>query len=543
MKHITLLFVFFTLFFAQDRELNFQGVLRQPSGKAVADGSYSISFKVYNQENAGTELKNDTKAVTVYNGVYSTPIDITGLGFNEQYWIGISIDGGAELSPRVKLATSSYAMALVGESNKFPSTGTVVMGDSLRVSGSMALAGSLTLSGQLKLNNGTISGALTLSDKLKFNGSFASIQSGAGDVTNGDLGLYSLTPSSWMRFVSNEGSFNWFSDGGINPNGGTAIMSLNKDGYLNFSSLGLNAPNSTTALRFENSGVISLGGNVTGTSDMGLYSQVSGRVMRFVTNAADIRWYADSGKGSTAIMGLAKNGRLDVKYGASIFGDYGKYAINLERSGVISFEDGGFSGGTSDMGLYSKSAGRDMRFVTNNRNFLWFTAHGSGVADSHGDNWKMKLHNYGNLEVKRDILTHELFQTSDVRFKKNIVSLSNSLEQLNKLRGVSFFWKDIEKGTAKQIGFIAQEVEKIYPEFVNTDQKGFKSVAYSKVTAVLVEAVKEQNNQIKTLQETVANLKAELSASKKLAIKVASLESLMAKLLTLDKKTKLSSVN
>ncbi|MFH0845893.1 MAG: tail fiber domain-containing protein [Patescibacteria group bacterium] len=74
----------------------------------------------------------------------------------------------------------------------------------------------------------------------------------------------------------------------------------------------------------------------------------------------------------------------------------------------------------------------------------------------------------------------------DVAVQKNTV-----LENVMKLRGVKFEWKDSELGVGDQIGFIAQEVEKVYPELVSTDQDGYKSVQYGKMTAVLVGAIQE----------------------------------------------------
>ena len=244
MRQLLGLLIVVLMVLSQDRELNFQGVLRQPSGKAVTDGDYSVDFKIYTVESNGTAIKTDSKTITVYNGVYSTPIDIEGLPFDQQYWIGLSINGGAELTPRIKLATSPYAMALVGENNKFPSTGTVVMGDSLKV------LGNLELSGQLILNNGSINGALTLGDRLKFSGA-ASIQRGDGNVTSNDLGLYSQRPASYVRFVNNQSSFNWYSDADVNPNGSSSIMSLNKDGRLTLES----------SLNLSGTGIISSGGS------------------------------------------------------------------------------------------------------------------------------------------------------------------------------------------------------------------------------------------------------------------------------------------
>ncbi|MCO5252178.1 MAG: tail fiber domain-containing protein [Candidatus Kapabacteria bacterium] len=82
--------------------------------------------------------------------------------------------------------------------------------------------------------------------------------------------------------------------------------------------------------------------------------------------------------------------------------------------------------------------------------------------------------------------------TSDIRFKENILTLENSLERVKQLRGVSFTWKsNPEYGT--RIGFIAQEFEKVMPElaFINPTD-GFMGINYAEMTAVLVEAMKEQ---------------------------------------------------
>ncbi len=91
--------------------------------------------------------------------------------------------------------------------------------------------------------------------------------------------------------------------------------------------------------------------------------------------------------------------------------------------------------------------------------------------------------------------------SSDKRFKKDIRNLNGSLEKVLKLRGVNYYFKQEEFpnrvfGKGKQIGVIAQEVEKILPEVVKTDDKGYKSVQYSKFTPILIEAIKEQHAEI-----------------------------------------------
>ena len=82
------------------------------------------------------------------------------------------------------------------------------------------------------------------------------------------------------------------------------------------------------------------------------------------------------------------------------------------------------------------------------------------------------------------------------------------------LRGVQFEWNleeypDNGFREGKQIGLIAQEVEEVLPELVRTDNDGYKSLEYEKITAVLVEAIKEQQKQIEALKAAVAALQAQ----------------------------------
>jgi len=101
---------------------------------------------------------------------------------------------------------------------------------------------------------------------------------------------------------------------------------------------------------------------------------------------------------------------------------------------------------------------------------------------------------------------------SDERFKKNISPMTNVLLDLMKLQGVKFNWRkdefpDKHFDDNRHIGFIAQEVEKIFPEVVNTNKEGYKNIDYGKLTAVLTEAIKEQQKMIDELKTENGNLK------------------------------------
>ena len=80
---------------------------------------------------------------------------------------------------------------------------------------------------------------------------------------------------------------------------------------------------------------------------------------------------------------------------------------------------------------------------------------------------------------------------SDSRLKKNIVPLDGALEQIDHIRGVYHNWNDARQSKDRQIGVIAQEMQSVYPELVQLGGNGFLSVNYPKLTAVLLQSIKE----------------------------------------------------
>jgi hypothetical protein len=99
---------------------------------------------------------------------------------------------------------------------------------------------------------------------------------------------------------------------------------------------------------------------------------------------------------------------------------------------------------------------------------------------------------------------------SDKRLKKNIVKVDNSLDKLLALNGVYFDWrKDEFPGIhfegGRQLGVIAQDVEKVFPEAVAKNKDGIRSVAYTMLIAPLIEAVKELYTKIIGHDEAIAS--------------------------------------
>jgi hypothetical protein len=108
---------------------------------------------------------------------------------------------------------------------------------------------------------------------------------------------------------------------------------------------------------------------------------------------------------------------------------------------------------------------------------------------------------------------------SDIRYKKNIEPIKNALDKVMGLNGVTFDWNNenypneqFKKG--KDIGLIAQEVEKVLPEVVLTDSQGYKAIEYGNITALLVEGMKQQQKEINELKAKYQALEDKINSNK-----------------------------
>jgi len=117
---------------------------------------------------------------------------------------------------------------------------------------------------------------------------------------------------------------------------------------------------------------------------------------------------------------------------------------------------------------------------------------------------------------------------SDVRLKENILNIDNSLNKVVNLRGVYFTWKN-DTTQSRQMGFIAQEVLEVLPEVVfQNPVDGYYGMNYPEMTAVLVEAIKEQQRIIETQQKYIENQNARIDDLEGLKTEVEILKKMIA---------------
>lgn len=88
-------------------------MLTDAGGEAVPDGSYNLSFRIYDTASGGSALWTEGLLVSVSKGIFNVTlgkvVPLT-LPFDEQYWLGITVGAAAELSPRVEFTSSAYSM-------------------------------------------------------------------------------------------------------------------------------------------------------------------------------------------------------------------------------------------------------------------------------------------------------------------------------------------------------------------------------------------------------------------------------------------------
>jgi hypothetical protein len=189
---------------------------------------------------------------------------------------------------------------------------------------------------------------------------------------------------------------------------------------------------------------------------------------------------------------LDVNGNIRIDSGNGGVGTLNVYGNNQSTGRVYVGQSDSYGGGIEYNGNgipVTTGAGRD--YIT-----LW-------RRENNNDQWTARNRVTNNdWEFRGDV---EAFTSSDKRFKDNIVNIENPLDKISKIGGYTYEWNEKsekEKGK-KDIGVIAQEIEEVLPELVQTRENGYKAVKYDKLVALLIEGIKEQDLRIKELENKI----------------------------------------
>ena len=370
MKGILLSFVIilissFSVFAQVPRTISYQGLLTDPSGTAVPDGNKNMSFAIYADATGGVPLFSETQSVSIIKGKYNVIIgSVTALpqtlSFGNPYFLGISVESGAELTPRTALTAVPYALR-------------AGIADGLGQNAAGAVTKLNNLSGNLTLQGG---GGTT----INANGSTITISSSGGSGGSGIQGLQSgdgsinvlagSGPIADVRLVINSVVTKIIADGAVtvqkmSSSGGTTGQVLMADGSGNASWQTLNL---TTTLPLPFAGnivtaspafAITNGGAgvaVQGThfDTSGVAAGVRGETNSKTDNATGVYGTVNSsapGNLSAGVrgvnVGIGANG-VGV-HGLHTGGGIGVYGGSVNGIGVSGISTGGTSGNFSNV--------------------------------------------------------------------------------------------------------------------------------------------------------------------------------------------------
>ena len=342
---------------------------------------------------------------------------------------------------------------------------------------------------------------------------------GVGDTGWSDYPLHidnswqtSMNSSQYAQFID----YDLSGTGSFKPNRTNAAMRVDVDTAVSnttntagnrHSVYAINATNDSTEHIYLQSGVYGFCKSTASSTLSGNLYGVYGYAQNYKSSgpATCIGGYflAYGGGGTTGgnLYGVRSRAHLTTNgSGKSISNAYGMYGEVECDEDTITNAYGMFShidrdGGTISTGylFYGSYAG-----TVGTKRGIWLTN-----SDESSIN--------GNLTCSGNVTAY-----SDIKLKENVETLENSLDKVCKLRGVSFNRKDL-LGKPKQIGVIAQEIEKVVPEVVSEspqmDEEGnetgefTKGVSYGNLTALLIEAVKEQQETIKKQQDQIDELR------------------------------------
>lgn len=178
--------------------------------------------------------------------------------------------------------------------------------------------------------------------------------------------------------------------------------------------------------------------------------------------------------------GAAGNPTIDVSSDVALLSSTQTFSGNKTFSGTTTLAVTSHSGAASFAGDITSSGTNSFSGVQTFSNSNSFT---------------------GATNTFKAVVGDSFTTTSDARLKENVETLNNAVEVVNSLRGVSYL-----RDGKKEIGLIAQEVEQVLPEVIGETEGGFKTVAYSNMVGLLIEAIKEQQATIKELTTRLEKL-------------------------------------
>jgi hypothetical protein len=406
---------------------------------------------------------------TVVSG--SAQIDGSLLGSNKTITVGstaITLGGTATtLAGLTSVTSTAFVGALTGNASTATTLATARTINGTSFNGSADITIANLVSGSLQIDHNSTTNYVA---NRHIDHTAVSISAGSGLSGGGDI--------SATRTLSLDTTSATFTTGVTTQNNALAVVSGSRtiSGIALGSNLatltigtGLSGTsyNGSTGVTIANTGVLSV------TTNTGLSTNASATGNITITNT-----------------GVTSN---VAGTGISVSGATG--TVTITNSGVTSIVAGTGVSRDSATGAVTISIGQAVATSSN----VQFNSLGIGMAASA---------TAGRIDATNDIVA---YSSSDIRFKENIKPIENALQKISKISGNTYDWKaenKIEHGyEGNDVGVIAQEIEEVLPQLVQTRDNGYKAVKYDKLVALLIEGIKEQQTQIHSLTIEIEKLK------------------------------------
>ncbi|WJZ47901.1 tail fiber protein [Synechococcus phage DSL-LC03] len=421
---------------------------------------------------------------TVTGSVNSVSSSVDYLSTINQITSGISTFSGSANNINQTAGTAALNRLTVAGITTF--TGNVSAASSLAVTGATTLQSSLAVTGATNLNGNVTLGDAS-ADLITISGTINS----AVLPTSNTYNLGGLS-NLWLNVYAN--TFH----GAFNGNASTATT--------------LQTARNINGVSFNGSGDITITANTTNTLTKGSYLTGSN-----FNGSAATTWAVDADTAATGSKIVARdpNGYVFAAYFNAPDGDTASVGRILVKNGsdnyyrsataatIASFLSGqsmNISGSsTSCSGNSATSSQVYVNTGNNSSTFYLLGATSTGAYNSvYGDS-DFYFTGSNTLYATNMTVGSTLTINSDISLKTNIEPLEGSLAKILSLRGVEYDRVDREK---HQIGLIAQEVEEVLPEIVSETDKGLKTVEYTSIIPILIEAIKELKAEIDELKKT-----------------------------------------
>ncbi len=249
------------------------------------------------------------------------------------------------------------------------------------------------------------------------------------------------------------------------------------------------------------------------SNQVGLYNDVDNEWMLYCArNNYCTMYYNGASRIRAQSNGMYLWGGIETG-GNGVSGNYGTLQVN--GGGKGNWE--GFS--INGRAVFMHSGGSETGIYNDvNNEWILYANHNSYTYLYYNGGWQLRTQSNGirsnnNVYADSNMYASAFYYSSDRRLKTNIKPIEDSTDKIMKLEGVSFNWKEDGR---RDIGLVAQDVAKVFPEAVAlNDETGYNVLEYGHLVAPLVEATKEQQEELNEHDREIRQLQMELNKLKK----------------------------